>query len=228
MEATRKMAPKTKPYEIILSWDDWERGMSRAASAGRGSDERVERAPGVDPLRGGCDTRAELAPLRAHGAWAHVTVKGRDNDSTIPPCILSETGDDYAAQLSGLSDCNVWDCAMDAAETISFDLWEVAHGAESFGELRVSVAAAVRDAQSAIDALNDLLAELPCGQRHFVALSQGFICQDCLVKHPEVDVSRAETEVWQEGSEGWLEPVACSDCQRQIPVFDQNGKPFAL
>jgi hypothetical protein len=64
----------------------------------------------------------------------------------------------YEKQLLALRALDVWDCAMDGSETVSFDLWEVAHvEAESMADLALQVSSAIKNAQSAIDALNDLL-----------------------------------------------------------------------
>lgn len=54
--------------------------------------------------------------------------------------------------------------------------------------------------------------------RHFVAREDSYLCEDCLARHPEIDISLPETQVWSEDSDGWLNPIACHDCGLSIPI----------
>jgi hypothetical protein len=54
--------------------------------------------------------------------------------------------------------------------------------------------------------------------RIFVALEDGFVCEDCLPDELRARLGDADVEVWAEGSDGWLGPVVCRACGRRIPV----------
>jgi hypothetical protein len=46
-----------------------------------------------------------------------------------------------------------------------------------------------------------------------------FVCGHCIPTHaPAIDVSLDETQVWNVGSDGWLEAISCMDCGEDIPV----------
>lgn len=63
----------------------------------------------------------------------------------------------YEKQLLALLSLDVWSRATDAAETVSFDLWHVAHSCESMADLSLDLNSAIRDAKAAVKALEALL-----------------------------------------------------------------------
>lgn len=45
-----------------------------------------------------------------------------------------------------------------------------------------------------------------------------YLCNACLRKHAEVDIGDDEVLCWDLDSDGWLGPIACSDCKTNIPI----------
>jgi hypothetical protein len=52
----------------------------------------------------------------------------------------------------------------------------------------------------------------------FVAMPDGFLCQECVIVH-KIDVGSDDVDVWQVGSDGWIGPCVCSGCKLSIPVI---------
>ena len=55
--------------------------------------------------------------------------------------------------------------------------------------------------------------------RVFIALGDGFICQDCMTTTEKESLGDPHVEVWQEGSNGWTGTCVCLRCQISIPVY---------
>lgn len=80
-----------------------------------------------------------------------------ENDCSVNPCDLCKARDAHQAELSKLNDSQLWEAAMHAAETVSFDLDQAAHDSDRMIDLAASVRQAIKDADSAVKALNALL-----------------------------------------------------------------------
>jgi hypothetical protein len=62
--------------------------------------------------------------------------------------------------------------------------------------------------------------------RVFVANNDGtFTCENCLSDELRARLGDDDVEVWEEYSDGWLEPCVCSACHLSIPVYVTGKQP---
>lgn len=60
----------------------------------------------------------------------------------------------------------------------------------------------------------------PADPACFIAHADGtFTCEACWTPEQRESTGDDEVEVWREGTSGWLAPLACASCNRDIPVL---------